>query len=439
MFYLKTHTEEKKKFDYKWIIVALSFTMVMVCLGFCSSPKSLFIAPVTTALGINRGAFSVNDSLRFISTAVINIFFGSLINRFGAKKLIIAGFGCLIGSQLIYSVAEEVWVFYIGGVLLGLGLSWTTTTMVGAVINKWCKESKGTIMGAVLAANGIGGAIAIQIITPIIESGDFGYRSAYRIIAMILLATCVLLMIFFRNNPKNVKSAPVETEKKKSRGHDWTGIEFKDAIRMPYFYGAAICIFFTGVVLQGVNGVSAAHMKDVGIDASYVGTVLSIHSLVLAAFKFLTGFIYDKSGLRVTINICAFTAIIVMVLLSLITNSTMGKIFAMIYGIFSSLALPLETIMLPIYAGDLFGQKSFNKILGIFVSVNTAGYAVGAPAINLCFDIFGSYVPGFILCAVIMMVIIFALQFVVKAGRKAQKEVEEKELRKAAEMQMTKA
>ncbi len=421
---MKTLSHEKKRFDYKWVIIALSFLMVMICLGFCSSPKSLYISPVTQALGIDRGLFSINDSMRFIATAVINIFFGTLINRFGAKKLIFAGFSCLIMSQLIYSFATNVFVFYIGGILLGLGLSWTTTTMVGSIVNKWCSESKGTIMGAVLAANGIGGAIAIQIVTPIIEASAFGYRNAYRLVALILLAVCTLIMIFFKNSPSKENASSAETTKKKKRGHDWSGIAYSDAVKMPYFYCALICIFFTGLTLQSVTGVAAAHMKDCGLDPAYVGTVLSIHSLVLAGFKFLTGFMYDKFGLRTTVNICSFTAVIVMVLLSMITDSLVGKIFAFIYGIFSSLALPLETILLPIYAGDLFGQRSFNKILGIFVSVNTAGYAVGAPMINIIFDKFGSYNPGFILCAVLMTGIIISMQFIISTAHSYQKKAE---------------
>ena len=63
----------------------------------------------------------------------------------------------------------------------------------------------------------------------------------------------------------------------------------------------------------------------------------------------------------------------------------------MAYGVLSPFALPLETIMLPIYASEFSEEKSFNKILGIFVSLNTAGYAVGAPVANLCYDITGSY------------------------------------------------
>ncbi len=418
---MNTLSNEKKKFDYKWVIVVLSFLMVMICLGFCSSPKSLFIAPVTQALGIDRGLFSINDSLRFISTAIVNIFFGALMSRFGEKKLICAGFVSLISSQLIYSFASNVFVFYIGGILLGVGLAWTTTTMVGAVINKWCKENKGTIMGAVLAANGIGGAAAIQVITPIIEKSVFGYRNAYRFVSLVLLIVCVLIMLFFKNSPSKEEKKETDTPKNKSRSRDWPGIEYKKAIKMPYFYFALACIFLTGFVLQGVNGVAAAHMRDTGLDPAYIATVLSVHSLVLAGFKFLVGFMYDKFGLRTTVNICSFTAVIVMILLSLITNSFMGKIFAMIYAILSSLALPLETIMLPIYAGDLFGQKEFNKFLGLFVSVNTAGYAVGAPMINFIFDKFKSYTPGFILCAIIMLITIVVLQFIISTAHRYQK------------------
>ena len=96
---------------------------------------------------------------------------------------------------------------------------------------------------------------------------------------------------------------------------------------------------------------------------------------------------------------------------------------AMIYCIFKSLALPLETIMLPIYASDLFGERSYEKVLGIFVSVNVTGYALGAPALNLCYDIFGNYKPMLIACAVIMAVVTIVLQFVISKAHKVREEV----------------
>ncbi len=411
------------KINYKWIIVAISFLMVMVCLGFCSSGKSLYIAAITDALKIKRSAFSVNDSCRFVATAVINMFFGTLVGKFGTKKLIGAGFLCLIASSLIYSMAENIFVFYIGGTLLGVGLSWTTTTMVGSVINKWCKENKGTIMGAVLAANGLGAAIATQIVTPIIyqEGNPFGYQTAYKLVALILLVVGTLVMILYKEKPLSQEPEEATVQKKKARGEGWVGVEFATVAKKPYFYVAIVCIFCTGMVLNSMNGVSTPHLQSVGLDIEYVAAMVSVHSLALSFFKFFTGFLYDRSGLRVTMNICFVTSVAVMFMLAMVTNTAGGKALALVYEIFSSLALPLETIMLPIYANDMFGQKSYDKILGIFVSVNTVGYAVGAPLANACYDVFGSYKIAIIISGFLMLAVTAAMQFVINKANHDKK------------------
>ena len=88
--------------------------------------------------------------------------------------------------MLLYSFAVNVIMLYLGGIFLGIGFSWTTTTMVGYVVNVWCSKNKGTIMGLVLASNGLGGALAMQIVSPIIESSEVGFKLAYGIIAIIL-------------------------------------------------------------------------------------------------------------------------------------------------------------------------------------------------------------------------------------------------------------
>ena len=417
----------KKKLDYKWVIAGLCFVMIFTCLGFCSSTRSLFVKPITEALNMERSVYSFTDSFRFISVAVVNMFFGFLVSKFGLKRLIGAGFVSLTLAMVIYATANVFWQFYIAGILLGIGFSWTSTTMVGCVVNRWCKENKGTVMGAILAANGLGGAVATTLVTKIINvpSEAFAYRKGYWMIAIIIACVGTIVVLFFKERPKN---APVETgdekPKKKKRGNSWVGIEYSKAVKMPYFYMAAICIMLTGAMLQGITGASAAHLEDVGIDKAYVGLVMSVHSIFLAIFKFATGIIYDKFGLRTTVNICSISAIGVMLILAFVTPTPTGRIMAMVYGIFSSLALPLETIMLPIYAGDLFGDKSFDKVLGVFVSVNSVGYALGSVIINGCFDIFGSYKYVFIAAACVMFALTCTLQYVMTVSKRIKKEVE---------------
>ena len=82
----------KKSFPYHWVIVACCFMMIFTVLGFASSPRKLYMAVVPQALGIDYGPYSLNDSFRYIATAVTNLFFGTLILRVGPRKMIAAGF-----------------------------------------------------------------------------------------------------------------------------------------------------------------------------------------------------------------------------------------------------------------------------------------------------------------------------------------------------------
>ena len=415
---------EKKKFDYKWIVIGACFLMVMVALGFCSSPKSYFIGPISNHLGIDRGSYSVNDSIRHITTAFINFFFGMLIKKFGSRKLIAAGFLSLVGSSLCYALAENIWVLYLGGMLLGLGLSWTTTTMVGFVVNRWAKENKGTIMGAVLAANGIGGAIAMNIVSPIIASHSTGYKTAYLVIAAVLLVVGIIVVSLVRDTPKGKENQPVDISKKKARGESWLGLDYHQTKKTWYFYGAIFCVFGVGFFLTACNGVAVQHMKDTGLDYAYITKIWSIHSLVLALFKFFTGFLYDKTGLRTTMLVCTIPAVIVVVCLALVTDSPEGKILAVIYSVFSGLALPLETVMLPIIAGDLFGQRSFDEVLGISVSANAIGYAVASPVMNVLYEMFGTYAYGMFICLGLLLCVMVVMQFVITSAHRRRKKFE---------------
>lgn len=417
-------TPKRGGFDYKWIIISVLFVMVLVCLGFCSSTKSLFVGPVTEELGIGRSIYSFVDTFRYVATAAVNVFFGALVSKFGARKLIGAGFLSLSLAMVLFALAENIILIYLGGLLLGIGFSWTTTTMVGYVVKAWCRENRGTIMGAALAANGIGGAVAIQAVTPIIAVA--GYRIAYATIAAIVFAVGLISLILFRNSPKErteaAEDAPPPEEKNKKRGAAWSGIAFETALKKPYFYGALICVFFAGMTLQGVTGVAAVHMQDSNMAQVFVSTVLSIHSLTLAASKFITGFIYDKLGLRTTVSLCMISGALTMVLLPQASASLFGMIVTSVaYCIFASLALPIETVMIPIIAGDLFGDRSFDKILGIVAAVNTAGYAVGAPLINLSYDIFGDYKLGMYIAAALMAISLIVLQFVISAAHRERR------------------
>ena len=322
--------------------------------------------------------------------------------------MIAAGFACLVAALTICSVAEHILLFYLGAILMGVGIAWTTTTMVGYVVNLWCREKKGTIMGAVLATSGLGAALGTQILSPIINrEGDlFAYRGAFRLAALIMLVTGVVVVLFYRGRPEGDPHTKAE-EKKESREESEA---YSQLLRRPAFWVVLVCVFLTGMVLQGIQGVAVPHMRDMGLNAEFAATVLSFQSLVLIATKFLTGWLFDKKGLRFTAGMCMVASALAVAVLIPITSTGSGKALGILFAIFSAAAYPLETVMLPIYAQSLFGQKAYHKVLGIFVSANVAGYAVGDPVLNTFYDVLGNYRLAFTCSCVLMLLVLLVMQ-----------------------------
>ena len=417
---------KKLKFDYTWVILAICILMIAVSLGFCSSGRSMYLTAITAALNIPRGAFSINDTIRYVTTTLVSLYFGALIKRFGIKKLICAGFLCMIAFSLINAYGTKLYHFYIGGLFLGIGLAWTSTSMVSTIIHRWCKSNLGTITGAVLASNGIGGAIAVQVLSPIIfqEGNPFGYRDSYNLVTLLLIITLLIIMLFFREKPKHEEEEGVVTpKKKKARGAGWIGMNYSDVVKKPYFYAAVTCIFCTGMMLQGLGGIAIPHMYDVGLTVEFVALLSSFTSILLTVSKFGIGFMYDRFGMRITMNISYFSALFSLFGLVVLTNTPLGMSIAFIRGVFSVVALPLETVMIPLFASELFGNKDFDKVLGVFIAANYAGYALGAPLGNLCYDVFGSYNVSFVIFGILMIFASVAMQFVLSSANRDRKKI----------------
>lgn len=409
----------KKKLEYKWVILAICFMMEFICLGFCSSNAGMYLTAVADALGFKRTLYSLNTSFRYITSIVLSLFFGTLVQKFGTKKIVYAGLAALICSTVLYGCSNELYMFYLAGALLGVRVIFTGSTMAGTVIRHWFDKDVGKYTGLALSANGIGGAVAAQIISPIINNGDpFGYRNAYLLSSVIVLIFSVVIIVFL----KEPKDRPVPTGKTK-KAASWEGLSYGQLKKKSYFYLTAGLIFFNGICLESINHTGIAHLTDLGINAEFIATVTSAASLILTVAKIVIGVLYDKKGLRFTLFLCHIIMVISYVLIVFADATPFGKFAGMLGIVLSRLALPLETVMIPLLSGDMFGNKSLLNVMGVFVAMKSAGSCIDAPLCNLIFDITGSYIPVYIAFCVLMIAVLIAFQFVITAAYKDKKEM----------------
>ncbi len=389
-------TRKNTGFHYGWVVFAACLLMIFVALGFGSSTKSIFLKAATSdaALGISRTEFSLSETFRFIGTAVASLFFGRLVEKFGARKLIGFGFACLTAALLIYSFSQANWHFWVGGAFLGIGFGMSSTTIVGYVVTKWFTNNKGTVMGIALAANGLGGLASEQIVSRIVRGFNLDiawtethWRLAYRVISIIFVVTAVIVVTLVRNDPKDMGLEPMgqDAAEKKKRGANWTGYETKEVFRQPFFYLTGVSVFLIGFSLQALGSISRTHMLDVNIDESVVVSIFSVYHLLLVAAKVLSGFTYDRFGIRFNFAFSCVAAIISVTSMAFLNAERLP--LAWLYGLIAGFAMPLETVMIPLLVSDLFGSRPYSRVMGYYMALNTLGYACGVPISNLFYDL----------------------------------------------------
>lgn len=413
----------KKRLDYKWVILAVCFMMEFICLGFCSSNPGLYTDAVTKALHIPRSLYSIGTSIRYVVQVIVAFFFGSLIHRFGHKKLVAAGLFSLCASMLARCYATNITHHYIGCALWGFGIVLSGGTMAGAIVRQWFHQDIGKYTGIVMSANGIGGAIAAQIISPIINNGEtFGYRKAYLLSVAISLCISIAVLLLLRSNPD--QTAAVGSGKKKARGQIWPGVDYSVVKRKPYFYLIFVFIFLTGISLQSVGSVSIVYLNDLGFDATFIAATATVSSLALTVAKFAVGFTYDKKGLRFTLLMCQAFAVIGFFIKANLQNSTVGMVLAMLATVLCQCAMPLETVMIPLISNDFFGTASYDKVLGIFMAANSLGLCLGSPLCDLYRDLTGgSYVSCYWFFTGLLLVVIVGFQLIINAANKEKEKV----------------
>lgn len=195
-------SHKKFVFEYKWVVLALSFLLVLFCAGFCCGNRALYLSAITEALGVKRSLYALTDTFYNLSTAIASLFFGALVYRFGSKIVILVGICTTAIAFFISSVSQGLAGFYVGNILLGLGVSFLSTSTASTLIKQYFTDSRGKYTGLVLAANGIGSALSAQVYSPLLNdpADPFSYRTVYRISVCIMLALGVLFFCSSKNS-----------------------------------------------------------------------------------------------------------------------------------------------------------------------------------------------------------------------------------------------
>ncbi len=372
--------------DNKWIIFGACFLWELL---FTSLPlaDSVYVVPVTEALGFTRAQFTLVFSIRSIATLIVSLFYGKLYSRFRVKPLMVVGSVCTVAGYLIYSQAASLWVFYLAAILLGISGSLMSASSLTIILNSWFDRSVGLVLGIVFTGSSIGGAVLSSLMGRAIDR--FGYSGSYLLSALLAVISSLPVLILTYERRQGQPAAEENSLRK--------SLSYKDFFQNRLIQSALLLCLIIGITVYPVEAGIPAHLTDRGFPLSFGASVLGAALLLSSLGKILFGFLYDRFGL-ITMIVTGGVCFIAGAFLFICMNTVRAAcLFALIFGI----SIANITTVSPMLSKSILSGEDYGKYISIFSAVMAAGNTVGFAVMNSAFDRFGSYTGT--VCAYIVL------------------------------------
>jgi len=391
------------KFFYGYVIVAAALFMAIVMWGARLS-FGVFFAPVLEEFGWTRAATAGGFSLTWVFTGLLSIVVGRLNDKFG-PRLIMTIAGVLVGlGYLFMSQLSSIWQLYLFYGLISIGMSAVLVPTLSTVA-RWFVKMRAFMTGIVLAGTGI----ALMVIVPAANQAilNYGWRTAYIIVGIVVIVIVVIAAQFLRRDPYQLGKLPYgyDGTSTSASGAGTYGLFFREALRTRQVWLISLVYFCTYFIYNILLVHTVIYAIGKGISSvQAVGIMVFLGGAGIAG-RMIMGIFADRVGNKQAMMLGAGLMMVTLFWLLMAKDLWMLFLFGAVFGFGHGGMATMES---PIVA-NVFGMRSHGVILGLVFFSDTVGGATGPFLAGYIFDVTSSYHLAFLICAILGVVNLIAI------------------------------
>ena len=410
---MTTSTTQSRGLYQGWYVVAACLFIALVTVG-ARQTFGVFVKPMSDELGWDRTTISMAVALGVLVNGLMQPFMGYLFDRMGARvitaSLVVVG---LATASLAFTF-HILFLAFIFGVVISTALSGAGLTNTAALLSKWFRRKRSTVVGINSAGVSIGGLLLVPFAAYLIEATN--WRVTWVALGMIIMVLAVPFTFLFlrdRTNKLGQNSdgepgqppggasrdvprprGPLETDR-------WT-----QPFRSPPFWQMSAAFFACGstTMVIAIHFVAYAE-EEVGASPVMAAWIFSFMMLLNVAGSIGSGILGDRFRRKNVLAVvyllrgCAY-------LIMLVTSSTFGLwAFAALAGVSWIATGPLTMSL----TADVYGVRALGTISGITFVFHQVGGACAVLLAGVLRDATGSYaLPFAIVGSLLFMAAIFA-------------------------------
>ena len=368
----------------RWLIVGALF-VVSYGISTPLAAYGVFLPVLAEHFGWSRGAISAALSVNLLVGGVAGFGVGALADRRGPRLLLVLTVVLAGTAFALVSVVTALWQLYLLiGILGGIGMS-SFYLLSTATVTHWFDERRGLALALVLVGFNLGyisgGPLAAWLIT------NMGWRAAYCVLGggCGLLSFCAAVTVRLPRPSERrdlLRAAP---------GRVGAGVTLRQSLADPRQWGLNLSWLLLGGLAIMISVHAVPFARDRGVSLADASLALTAYGIGSVAGRLTAGFISDRVGTRLTINVAYVLEIVA--LLALLWFPSRAALLASLV-LFGAGFAASDTMVAKVIP-EVFGVRAIGAIMGILTLGWRLGAAIGPATAGFLYDLTGSYTVPF--------------------------------------------
>lgn len=360
-------------------------------IGLCTNAIGVFYTPVSKSLHVLKGTFAMHATLSTLTTALTSLKMSKIIKKYNYKKILLIGSLLSSISTWMMSYSQSVYLFYILGILRGIGVGIGGMVPITVIITNWFDEKYGLATGLALSFSGLAGAIFSPLLSSWITC--YGWQMTYR-----LMAICIFILVFpvlivpWKINPQEENLLPYGYQERK----DTIKIQDKKISLITISF-LCMCLFtLLHTSITGISQYLSGIALSIHLSATSGAILMSLAMIGNISTKLLIGFLSDLLNPIKAVIIMILTNCLSLLLLFL--GVIHQEIMLLYIGSFMFGSIySVGAVGIPMLTRYFFGNENYARTYSFIGFLTNVGSASSLTLMGYLYDFTQSYQMVFII------------------------------------------
>ncbi len=386
---------------YGWRIVFAGGALQFLQSLLLNQSFGVYLAVLVEDRGWSKTAIAGAAALKSTEAAILGPVLGWAVDRFGSQVIARVGIVTFGIGFMLLSQIDTLLGFYAAFVVIALGSSMFSNSIVGVAIIHWFEKRRARALSALQFGSAVGGLFVFLVAASI---QAYGWRATAFGSGVIAILVGWPLARMIRSRPEDhgqtvdgVPPAPRD-DTRPAAAPVKHGLSAREALRTSAFWLMGLGHAFALLAVTAINVHAVTHIKEgLGYSLSMATLVFTLVTVGQFGGVMLGWVIGDRYQKRVVSAVCMLMHAAGLLMLTYATGIVVLVIAALVHGTAWGLRGPFMQAM----RADYFGRGSIGMIIGLSSLIMVIGQIGGPILAGVFADWTGNYRMGFTILAVL--------------------------------------